>query len=104
MHTQFLQSQSENSGQRMSYKILVVDDEPDILELVETRLSMAGYSTVTADSGEEALKAFFIERPDLALFDVRQCGICQVSSACLIKIVWVQVGRSTSMISDQGVF
>lgn len=59
----------------MSYKILVVDYEPDILELVETRLSMAGYSTVTADSGEEALKAFFIERPDLALLDVEMAGM-----------------------------
>ena len=36
----------------MSPKILVVDDEPDILELAQTRLEMAGYETLTAESGE----------------------------------------------------
>ena len=48
----------------MSPKILVVDDEPDILELAQTRLEMAGYETLTAESGEVALKCFFTERSD----------------------------------------
>ena len=59
----------------MPPKILVVDDEPDILELVETRLAMAGYETITAESGEEALKSFFTNRPDLALLDLEMPGM-----------------------------
>ena len=37
-------------------KILVVDDEPDALELVSFNLKAAGYEVVTADNGTEALK------------------------------------------------
>ena len=55
--------------------ILVVDDEPDILALVQTRLEMAGYETITAESGEEALKCFFTARPDLALLDLEMPGM-----------------------------
>ncbi|NQW21267.1 MAG: response regulator transcription factor [Chloroflexi bacterium] len=59
----------------MPLKILIVDDEPDILELVQTRLEMAGYETITAESGEAALKSFFTTRPDLALLDVEMPGM-----------------------------
>jgi DNA-binding response OmpR family regulator len=51
-------------------RILVVDDEPDILELVSTRLEKAGYRVVCADSGAAALRIFFQQRPDLALIDI----------------------------------
>ncbi|MDA0232251.1 MAG: response regulator transcription factor [Chloroflexi bacterium] len=54
----------------MAATILVVDDEQDILELVSIRLDMAGYRTVLAASGEEALRSFFVERPDLAIVDI----------------------------------
>ncbi|GIW23218.1 MAG: hypothetical protein KatS3mg068_2225 [Candidatus Sericytochromatia bacterium] len=37
-------------------KILVVDDEPSIRQIVETRLKMAGYDVVTAGDGLEALE------------------------------------------------
>ena len=37
-------------------KILVVDDEPDALELIEFNLKAAGFDVVTADDGKEALK------------------------------------------------
>ncbi|MDA0596938.1 MAG: response regulator transcription factor [Chloroflexi bacterium] len=59
----------------MTSKILIVDDEPDILELVQTRLEMSGYETVTAENGEEALKSFFSDRPDLALLDLEMPGM-----------------------------
>ena len=59
----------------MPQKILVVDDEPDILELVQTRLEMAGYEIITAESGDEALKCFFTQRPDLALLDLEMPGM-----------------------------
>ena len=59
----------------MTSKILIVDDEPDILELVQTRLEMAGYETVTAENGEEALKSFFADRAHLALIDLEMPGM-----------------------------
>jgi DNA-binding response OmpR family regulator len=59
----------------MPPKILIVDDEPDILELVQTRLELAGYETIAAESGEETLKSFFTARPDLALLDLEMPGM-----------------------------
>lgn len=54
----------------MAATILVVDDEQDILQLVSMRLEIAGYRTVLAASGEDALRSFFVERPDLAIVDI----------------------------------
>ncbi|WP_017303019.1 response regulator transcription factor RpaB [Spirulina subsalsa] len=51
-------------------KILVVDDEPAVRRILETRLSMVGYEVVTASDGEEALKLFDQESPDLVILDV----------------------------------
>ena len=54
----------------MSTKILVVDDEPDALELVEFNLKAAGYEVVTAADGEEGLKMARTASPALILLDV----------------------------------
>ena len=51
-------------------KILIVDDEPNILETVELRLRKDGYSTFTAASAEEGMRLFRLVRPDLVLLDV----------------------------------
>ena len=51
-------------------KILVVDDEPDILKLVEWQLMISGYDVLTAPSGMEGLKKAREERPDLIILDV----------------------------------
>ena len=56
-------------------KILIVDDEPDILQLVSTRLEMAGYRPIGAATGEEGLRAFFQHRPALALVDIDMPGM-----------------------------
>ncbi len=55
---------------RVMAKILVVDDEPDALELVSFNLKSAGYEVVTADNGNEALKKARQHVPDLILLDV----------------------------------
>lgn len=54
----------------MAAKILVVDDEPAILELVTYNLEQAGFTTITATDGEAALKLAEIEKPDLVILDV----------------------------------
>ena len=50
--------------------ILVVDDEPNIAELIELYLSREGYHVVTADSGEAALRAVAEHRPRLVVLDI----------------------------------
>ena len=51
-------------------KILVVDDEQDILETVKARLESANYSVVTADTGNGGFKKAVDEKPDLILLDI----------------------------------
>ncbi|MCL4156667.1 UNVERIFIED_CONTAM: hypothetical protein GTU68_058591, partial [Idotea baltica] len=51
--------------------ILVVDDDPDILKLISMRLGAAGYNTVAANDGEEAMTAISLKRPDLIVSDLK---------------------------------
>jgi len=51
-------------------KILIVDDEPNILRTVADRLRMTGYEVVTAADGEEGLERALEEKPDLILLDI----------------------------------
>jgi len=54
----------------MKSKILVVDDEPDAVELVEFNLRGAGFDVITAGNGDEALKKARTFAPDLILLDL----------------------------------
>ena len=54
----------------MKQKILVVDDEPEAVELVEFNLKQAGYDVATAADGAEALKKTRATLPSLILLDV----------------------------------
>jgi DNA-binding response OmpR family regulator len=51
-------------------KILVVDDEPLYLRLLQINLLTEGYEVITADNGEEALEAIYANSPDLVLLDI----------------------------------
>jgi lysophospholipase len=51
-------------------KILVIDDDPNIVELLKHRLKANGYEIVTASNGEEGLAQVKKENPDLVLVDV----------------------------------
>jgi two-component system alkaline phosphatase synthesis response regulator PhoP len=51
-------------------KILLVDDEPDILEIVSYNLKNEGYQVYTAENGEEAIKKAKKKKPDLIILDV----------------------------------
>ncbi len=51
-------------------KILIVDDEPDVLRLTSLRLEKLGYEILTASNCEEALAAIQKEKPDLVLLDL----------------------------------
>jgi len=54
----------------MPYKILVVDDEPALLRLMEFVLSKEGHTMITATNGEEALEEARRQRPDLIVLDI----------------------------------
>ena len=51
-------------------KILVVDDEKEIRELLKERLTQSRYSVIVASSGQEALEICKVERPNLILLDI----------------------------------
>ncbi len=54
----------------MNARILVVDDEKDLLEMLAMNLSIAGYVIRTAAGGAEAMSIIRTDRPDLILLDV----------------------------------
>jgi len=56
-------------------KILVVDDEEDILELVRYNLSREGYKVICAATGEDGLKLSKSEKPDLIVLDLMLPGV-----------------------------
>ena len=66
-------------------KILVVDDEEDILELVRYNLDREGYQVVCAISGEEALELAAAERVDLIILDLMLPGIDGLEVARRLK-------------------
>lgn len=57
------------------YKILLVDDESDLLRLWKLRLESKNYKVAVASSGEEALATFSTFKPDVVLTDLRMPGI-----------------------------
>ncbi|MGH2813497.1 MAG: GGDEF domain-containing response regulator [Actinomycetota bacterium] len=54
----------------MADKILIADDDPDILRFVEINLRLEDFEIITAGDGEEALQNAIDERPDLVILDV----------------------------------
>lgn len=54
----------------MSYKLLVVDDDKDIVEFFKDRLLKEGYEVITAFDGEEALIKMAETNPDIVLLDL----------------------------------
>lgn len=59
-----------NLMKKKDIKILLVDDEPDILEILEYNLSQEGYQIVTASNGKEAVAKAKKELPHLIILDV----------------------------------
>ncbi len=54
----------------MSAKVLVVDDDPDILEAISLILKANGYDVVTANDGIDGLNKLKEERPDMMILDL----------------------------------
>lgn len=57
------------------FEILLVDDDPDLLQLISLRLTATGYLVQTAESAEEALGQLAVRRPHLVITDLRMAGM-----------------------------
>nr|WP_074456907.1 response regulator [Candidatus Synechococcus spongiarum] len=83
-------------------RVLVVDDEPAVRRILETRLRMAGYTVILAGDGEEALSQFYREQPDLVVLDVMLpkldgFGVCrQLRAESSVPIIIVSALDNTS--------
>jgi DNA-binding response OmpR family regulator len=56
-------------------RILVVDDEPDFVELIREFVARKGYHPIVAHDGREALQKLKEERPHIVLLDIRMPGM-----------------------------
>lgn len=56
-------------------KILVIDDEQGIRDLLDTLLRRKGYDVVLADNGQKGLELFRRERPDVVVLDLKMPGM-----------------------------
>ncbi len=65
-----MRDQRGRSDQLMAQRVLVVDDDPQIVRLLRTYLEQAGYGVFVAYSGDEALLSLRHDRPDLVLLDL----------------------------------
>lgn len=59
----------------MTKMIMIVDDEPDTIDLVRLVLETEGYETSAANSGSEAFEKIKTEKPDMVLLDIMMPGM-----------------------------
>jgi DNA-binding response OmpR family regulator len=91
----------------MSHRILIADDEPNILLSLEFLMKREGYEVLLARDGQQALEAIVRERPDLVLLDVMMpvksgFDVCQAvradESLASVKILMLTAkGRETDV-------
>jgi DNA-binding response OmpR family regulator len=90
-------------------RILVVDDDPEIVAMLNMRLTKRGYQVMTANDGHEAIELAKKELPDLVLLDVMMPGksgwevarsLKQDPATHAVKIVMVSaIGEKTNEIT-----
>ncbi|MGD9049994.1 MAG: response regulator transcription factor [Anaerolineae bacterium] len=68
-----------------SNRVLVVDDDPDLRDMLTTVFSRAGAEVYTAADGSEALREFLLRQPDLVVLDVMMPGLDGWDTAALLK-------------------
>lgn len=67
---EYLRLKSGKRGATMGKRILVIDDEPDLITLYETILGENGFTVISANSASEGLERLKEGRPDLILLDL----------------------------------
>ncbi len=69
----------------MGKKILLVDDDPDMLVIFETLFKSSGYDIIKAQSGKEAIEIAAKEQPNLIVLDIRMPQMDGVETTDLLK-------------------
>jgi len=69
----------------MEKKILIVDDEPDVVQFLGLRLTSNGYSVLKAYNGADAVKIAREELPDLIILDILMPGMDGTKAASLLR-------------------
>lgn len=69
----------------MAQKVLLVDDEADVLELLKYNLEREGFLVITAFNGKDAIKAAKAEDPDLIVLDIMMPGMDGVEVCTLLR-------------------
>ena len=68
------------------YKILIVDDDPDIREVVSILLGSEGYSVLQAENGGTAVEMIYADRTiDLVIMDIMMPGVNGVEACEMIR-------------------
>jgi len=70
---------------KIKKKILLVDDEPDILMVMTAILVNSGYEVITATSGKEAIALAETKSPDLILLDIVMPGMDGVATTDILR-------------------
>jgi len=87
----------ESPRERKRLKVLVVDDEPQIREVLQMTLDNDGYETDTADSGETALDVIGKFHPNIVFLDIRMPDMDGIQ--CLRRIKEISPEVEVIMIS-----
>lgn len=56
---------------RMNNKILIIDDDPTVIKLIQSRLEANNFTTAAASNGQEGLEKFKSEKPGLIILDIK---------------------------------
>jgi len=89
-------------------KILLVDDDPDILEAMSAVLTTHDYAVITATDGQEGLVKLRLERPDLMILDLMMPGadgfwVCErILDPSWVKYTCIPIIVLTSVRKDAG--
>ncbi len=93
-------------------RILVVDDEADVLLLAREMLEFEGYEVHTVESGEDALELLPELEPDLVLLDVVMPGVSGLEVCRVIKrdeamrgvkvVLFTALGSEVDLMMDEG--
>jgi two-component system alkaline phosphatase synthesis response regulator PhoP len=68
-------------------KILIADDEPDILEIIQFNLQQEGYQVITAKSGDDAIEKANKHHPDLIILDIMMPGKTGIEVCNLLRMM-----------------
>jgi len=83
-------------------RIVVIEDEPDILEVLQYNLSREGYRVVTSRDGEEGLESIRNEDPDLVLLDLMLPGLDGIEVCRRLKTDPVTASIPVIMVTAKG--